>query len=67
MTDNVNPETTDTTPSARTAALDFVWQRNARKRASNRTFVVPTDAKGRPILSFYVSQAPRPEVEDETS
>lgn len=40
------------------------WIRQAQKRAENRTFVLPVDRKGRPILSFWLSQAPRPEVED---
>lgn len=37
------------------------WVRQAQKRASTRTFTVPTDSRGRAILSFWVSQAQRPE------
>lgn len=41
-----------------------IWVRQARRRADTRTFVVPVDAKGRAILSFWVSQSPRPVIED---
>lgn len=41
-----------------------IWVRQARKRADSRTFVVPTDRRGRAILSFWVSQGMRPVVED---
>lgn len=41
-----------------------MWVRAARKRAESRTFVVPVDSKGRAKLSFWLSQAPRPEVDE---
>lgn len=43
-----------------------IWVRQARKRAETRTFTVPVDRKGRAILSFWVTQSPRPQpvVED---
>lgn len=44
-----------------------MWVKQARKRAESRTFTVPVDRKGRAILSFWLSQAPRPEVADEVS
>ena len=44
-----------------------MWVRTARKRAEARTFTVPVDAKGRAILSFWVSQAERPEVAEEVT
>lgn len=69
MSDNTQTNNDATEAPVRSAASDFIWQRNARKRASTRTFEVQTDAKGRAILSFYVYQAPRPEpvVEEETA
>lgn len=36
------------------------WVRQAQRRASTRTFVVPTDSRGRAILSFWLSRAERP-------
>lgn len=41
-----------------------IWVRQARKRAESRTFTVPVDRSGRAVLSFWVSQSPRPVVED---
>ena len=38
-----------------------IWVRQARKRAESRTFTVPVDSKGRAILSFWITQAERPE------
>ncbi len=44
-----------------------VWVRAAQKRASTRTFVVPVDARGRAVLSFWVSQTPRPVTEEDVN